>query len=475
MILSPSESFATFHIFKHLLLVPQSYFPYTQVMATSNTHRHINSYTVEFKILVVDWLRRNDRNVSKTAREFEIDRKRVREWDNNYAKLLENKTGQSAKKRKIGCGRKPLSFDLDVKLFEFLEEERSEGRPVSNEILRLRALQIAGGLQIERTFTASAGWIARWKERFGVGIRCGTNSSQYVPADYADKLMTFRKAVISIRKTKSISQSNIINMDQTMCRFDMPPSRTNSKKGEKTVRIKTTRAEKKGFTVALAATADGQKLPAVIIFKERGGVFGVRVRSKLKVPTNVRVRASMNGWMTAPEYHHWLTAIFKKQEEPRLLIVDSYRAHVTKESVDMAKDECNAELVIIPGGCTSVVQPMDKCINRPFKQRVREHWQEWMRQDRPKTPSGNLKQPTRQDVIDWVSEAWTSIKKDTLVHSFLVCGISNALDGSQDDLVSSDLPNIEDEGDESEGAVIIDEEDSSDVDSMGDPFGDDED
>ena len=59
--------------------------------------------------------------------------------------------------------------------------------------------------------------------------------------------------------------------------------------------------------------------------------------------------------------------------------------HITKESVDMAKDECNAELVIIPGGCTSIVQPMDKCINHPFKQRVREHWQEWTRQDRPKT------------------------------------------------------------------------------------------
>ena len=46
-------------------------------MAISNTHRHVNSYTVGFKILVIDWQRRNDRNMSKTAREFEVDRKRV--------------------------------------------------------------------------------------------------------------------------------------------------------------------------------------------------------------------------------------------------------------------------------------------------------------------------------------------------------------------------------------------------------------
>ena len=96
-----------------------------------------------------------------------------------------------------------------------------------------------------------------------------------------------------------------------------------------------------------------------------------------------------------------------------------------------------------------------------------------MRQDRPKTPAGNLKQATRQDVIDWVSRAWTSIEKDTLVHSFLVCGISNALDGTQDDLVSSDIPNVEDEDEQNEDAVTMDEEeDSNDVDGLGEPFSD---
>ena len=128
MILSPSESFATFHLLKHLStsaiiisLITVTSFSSLHFDAGISTPRKQDSYTVEFKILVVDWLRKNDRNVSKTAREFEIDRKRVREWDKNHDKLLENKTGQLAKKRKIGCGRKPLSVDLDVKLFEFLE------------------------------------------------------------------------------------------------------------------------------------------------------------------------------------------------------------------------------------------------------------------------------------------------------------------------------------------------------------------
>ena len=41
--------------------------------------RKIRQYTVEEKVKVVEWLRRNANNVSKTTREFDVDRKRVRE------------------------------------------------------------------------------------------------------------------------------------------------------------------------------------------------------------------------------------------------------------------------------------------------------------------------------------------------------------------------------------------------------------
>ena len=65
-----------------------------------------------------------------------------------------------------------------------------------------------------------------------------------------------------------------------------------------------------------------------------------------------------------------------------------------------------------------------------------------MSEDRALTKAGNLKQPQRQDVINWISVAWKSIK-ETFVHSFLVCRLSNALDGSEDDLVSDDVPAID--------------------------------
>ena len=127
-------------------------------------------------------------------------------------------------------------------------------------------------------------------------------------------------------------------------------------KGERTIRIKTTRAEKKGFTVTLAATASGKKLPAVIVFNEHGGSLGVRVRRSLRIPPNVRVRATTNGWMTAEEYQYWLLHIYGKESQCRLLIVDSYKPHQTENSIKKVKDSCNSDVIIIPGGCTSIVQ-----------------------------------------------------------------------------------------------------------------------
>ena len=42
-----------------------------------------------------------------------------------------------------------MSTDLDQKVFQFLDEERSEGRVVINDMLRTKAVQIAGNVSIQ--------------------------------------------------------------------------------------------------------------------------------------------------------------------------------------------------------------------------------------------------------------------------------------------------------------------------------------
>ena len=76
------------------------------------------------------------------------------------------------------------------------------------------------------------------------------------------------------------------------------------------------------------------------------------------------------------------------------------------------------DVVHIPGGCTVLAQPVDVSIAKPFKDAVRDTWVTWMREDRPLTAAGNLRQPTRQDVLSWVGRAWHSVRPDIIVTAF---------------------------------------------------------
>ena len=279
-----------------------------------------------------------------------------------------------------------------------------------------KAIQIALGLGLEG-FKASARWLTKWKCRHAVGMRCGTNSSQKVPADYAELIQHFRASITKFRKAKDITPSRIVNIDQTMCMFDMPGTRTNNVRGSKTIRIKTTRAEIKGFTVSRQQLQLERNFQLSLCSRNERE-FLVKESDRKSTSLQMSVQVSTNGWMTAEQYHRWLVQVYRKEGDRRLLIINSYKPHKSEDSVRVADD-----VLIIPGGCTSIVQPMDKCINKPFKESMRGSWQTWMRQDWVLTKAGNLKQPTRQDAINWVSAAWDSIKQDTIIRSFLVCGI----------------------------------------------------
>jgi len=51
------------------------------------------------------------------------------------------------------------------------------------------------------------------------------------------------------------------------------------------------------------------------------------------------------------------------------------------------------------------------------------------------TATGNLKWAQLATACQWVLDAWDEIKPETICKSFLKCSISNALDGSQDNLL----------------------------------------
>ena len=51
------------------------------------------------------------------------------------------------------------------------------------------------------------------------------------------------------------------------------------------------------------------------------------------------------------------------------------------------------------------------------------------------TPSGRKRVPSKELVLQWVNKAWQEIHAELVIRSFKSCGISNALDGTEDDAV----------------------------------------
>ena len=48
---------------------------------------------------------------------------------------------------------------------------------------------------------------------------------------------------------------------------------------------------------------------------------------------------------------------------------------------------------------------------------------------------GRVKRPSISNVCEWVKNSWQGVKSETIVKSLKKCGIGNALDGSEDDIL----------------------------------------
>ena len=137
-------------------------------------------------------------------------------------------------------------------------------------------------------------------------------------------------------------------------------------------------------------------------------------------------------------------------DERSLLVWDSFRAHLT-ESVKADLQRRKIDVAVIPGGLTPVLQPLDKCLNKPFKDNMRRKYLNWMMTGPFEyTPAGK-KALSKNLVLRWVKQSWEEIPEEMVRRSFKMCGISNALNGTEDDAIYDDkMPEVADDDMEDE-------------------------
>lgn len=219
--------------------------------------------------------------------------------------------------------------------------------------------------------------------------------------------------------------------------------------------------EKLRYTVVLAVRGDGQKVKPRIIYKgspfipgkTRSGKPTKPATSSLSyhhLPANrtkygypaagIGLGVQKSSWCDARQTDIWLTEEFMRRPDASgfsqpvsILTMDDFKCHKDEEFQKKLKERAKTEPIMIPGGLTPVVQPLDRTINKEFKRGMRAKYTHWRKEEFERLgAAGKIEAPGRGIVAMWVKDVWGSISAETIRTCFKACGLTLNLDGSED-------------------------------------------
>ncbi|GMG14646.1 unnamed protein product [Phytophthora fragariaefolia] len=213
------------------------------------------------------------------------------------------------------------------------------------------------------------------------------------------------------------------NADQTPVFFEYLPKSTITTKGARTVWVRSSGKDKERLTCMLLGDSLGRKYVPYLVIKtkpskvpstrtendkKRDG-FGLQLWRKMK-PLQARhdvvIFGNGNGWWNEKLTIDFLRFHFAARNDmttPVLLLLDEFSGHWTDAVLACARD-LNVELMRI---------------------RLRERWIVYLERPMEKheaamaaAESFKMIAPAREDVVEWVAQAWGELSADTIANGF---------------------------------------------------------
>ncbi|GFO06121.1 tigger transposable element-derived protein 6 [Plakobranchus ocellatus] len=151
-------------------------------------------------------------------------------------------------------------LDIDQALFLWFKQARTMSAPLSNPILTSQAERIAQELGM-KDFTASIGWVERFKPRHGIALRTVSDEAAVVDCTVTNAWK--EQDLPSL--LKKYREEDIFNACETGSFYKCLPGKTLALKGEQCTGGK---KAKERMTVLIAANMSGtENLPLLVIGK----------------------------------------------------------------------------------------------------------------------------------------------------------------------------------------------------------------
>ncbi|XP_067123326.1 jerky protein-like [Centruroides vittatus] len=125
--------------------------------------------TIEQKANIIMRLRRGE-NMKKIMEEFKIGKSTVYDLKRDADKILHfaaESDSMAGPSRRRTMKKSQLS-DLDEAVYQWFTQRKAEGLPVSGPLITEKAMQMYRTMNIDKPFSASTGWLKRFKSRHGI-------------------------------------------------------------------------------------------------------------------------------------------------------------------------------------------------------------------------------------------------------------------------------------------------------------------
>ena len=259
-------------------------------------------------------------------------------------------------------------------MFELCEQ----GIPVSLRMVSLKASELDANFR-RKSILAKYASVRRFmcSHRFVIIIK--THVSQRHPSETQEEALDFVKFMRPCVVGRHRDTDYVLNMDHTPIFFSMTPGTTLEQVGERLANVRTLTSSTMSVTLAVTITASVKTLTPMMVFK--GKPSGRIQLGFPNYPQGCFYACQDRAWMDEAVMLSWVDKVLKPyiQSAPAgihpIILLDQYRCHMMESVVNKIQDlGCAAEH--IPGGCTGLAQPVDVEIGKPFKNRVRFHWED---------------------------------------------------------------------------------------------------
>lgn len=352
--------------------------------------------------------------INQLAYDYGVSSITVRRIKRNAAELRQRLAIPGAKCRKKM--RKPVLEDLDARLFKWYEEQQASGVCISDSILQSTSKKINGELGGPSTFSASKGWIWRFKNRHG--IRLGKSSSEIVQIEPKAAEEFLNEYFLRRLKEEDVKLHNVYSVQETVLMWKaLPPAMITDAKG-KAYREKLSVDR---VTVGLCVNATGtHKLPPLFIQKYEKPRALKHCADRLPVICKTQKRASLDQAVFADWLQHHFKPAVKKQQlltgiygKILLLITDCENHGLPTE----LQKRDGIEVVFLPANIAPLLQPIDQVmlhkVKRSFRHRLLRRVLDF--------PAGMPEfcaDYDLRDCMDALGEAWMDLRRIDICNSW---------------------------------------------------------